>query len=51
LNKVLVDTDPKILQQHWSGDDDVLETIRRVLGAADSLVGSDLLTKLKRNLK
>ena len=51
LNKILVDTDPKILQEHWSGSDDVLGTIRKVLSAADSLVGSDLLAKLKRKFK
>jgi uncharacterized membrane protein YkvA (DUF1232 family) len=51
LNKILVDTDPKVLREHWSGSEDVLDTIRKVLSAADSLVGSDLLSKLKRNIK
>lgn len=51
LNKMLTDTDPAILREHWSGGDDVLETIRKVLQAADNLVGSDILGKLKKNLK
>jgi uncharacterized membrane protein YkvA (DUF1232 family) len=51
LNKMLTDTDAEVLRQHWSGSDDVLETIRKVLGAADNLVGSDILNKLKKNVK
>lgn len=48
LNKLLTDTDVAILREHWSGRDDVLETIRRVLAAADNLVGSDLVGKFKK---
>ena len=51
LNKMLTDTDAAILREHWSGGEDVLETIRKVLQAADNLVGSDILGKLKKNLK
>ena len=51
LNKVLGDTDPQVLREHWSGRDDILETIRKVLGAADQLVGSDILSKLKKGTK
>jgi uncharacterized membrane protein YkvA (DUF1232 family) len=51
LNKMLTDTDVEILREHWSGSDDVLATIRNVLHAADNLVGSDILGKLKRNVK
>jgi uncharacterized membrane protein YkvA (DUF1232 family) len=48
LNSLLVDTDAEILREHWSGSDDVLETIRKVLGAADTLVGSEILGKFKK---
>ena len=48
LNKLLTDTDVEILREHWSGRDDVLETIRRVLAAADNLVGSDIVGKFKK---
>lgn len=48
LNRMLTDTDVEILREHWSGRDDVLETIRRVLAAADNLVGSDIVGKFKK---
>ena len=51
LNKMLTDTDVAVLREHWSGRDDVLDTIRNVLNAADNLVGSEILGKLKRNVK
>ncbi|HWW62782.1 MAG TPA: DUF1232 domain-containing protein, partial [Thermoanaerobaculia bacterium] len=48
LNRVLADTDSAILREHWSGEDDVLAVIQRVLASADNLVSSDLLAKLKK---
>jgi uncharacterized membrane protein YkvA (DUF1232 family) len=48
LNRMLTDTDPEILRQHWSGSEDVLVTIQKVLNAADNLVGTDILGKFKR---
>lgn len=48
LNRMLTDTDPAVLREHWSGTDDVLTMIQNVLAAADSLVGSDVLSKFKR---
>jgi len=51
LNKMLKDTDIAVLREHWSGRDDVLDAIRKVLNAADNLVGNDILGKLKRNVK
>jgi uncharacterized membrane protein YkvA (DUF1232 family) len=51
LNKMLTDTDPEVLREHWSGGEDVLETIRKVLQAADNLVGSDILGKIKKTMK
>lgn len=51
LNKVLHDTDPSILRAHWSGSDDVLESIQRVLNAADQLVGSEFIAKIKKMVK
>jgi len=46
LNKLLADTDPQVLREHWSGSEDVLHMLRRVTGNADSLVG----TKLKERI-
>lgn len=51
LNVLLVDTDPAILREHWSGGDDVLSTIRKVLSAADSLVGTEIAERFKKNMK
>lgn len=48
LNRLLIDTDPAILRDHWSGKDDVLATIQKVLNAADNLVGKDFLGKFKK---
>jgi len=48
LNKMLMDTDIEILRSHWSGDEDVLAAIRRVLAAADQLVTNNVLGKLKK---
>ena len=47
LNRMLVDTDPQILREHWSGSEDVLTTIQNVLNAADNLVGKDILGRIK----
>lgn len=48
LNKILADTDASILQEHWSGEENVLETMRKALNAADNLVADGLLRKLKK---
>lgn len=47
LNKMLADTDPEVLREHWSGSDDLFETIQKVLHAADKLVGTELLGRFK----
>jgi uncharacterized membrane protein YkvA (DUF1232 family) len=51
LNRMLNDTDVEILREHWSGEEDVLAMIRRVLNAADKLVGTELIDRLKRMMK
>jgi uncharacterized membrane protein YkvA (DUF1232 family) len=51
LNKMVADTDPAVLREHWSGRDDVLHVIQRVLGAADSLLSGDLVEKIKKMAK
>ena len=42
LNKIVKNTDAAVLREHWSGRDDVLEMIQKVLNAADSLVGDQI---------
>lgn len=51
LNKMLNDTDEKILREHWSGGEDLLVMIRRVLDAADGLVTTDFLKHVKKMMK
>jgi uncharacterized membrane protein YkvA (DUF1232 family) len=48
LNKILGNVDASIVREHWSGSEDVLESIQRVLNAADSLIGKDLVGKIKK---
>jgi uncharacterized membrane protein YkvA (DUF1232 family) len=48
LNKILGDTDAAVLRHHWSGSEDVLAVITKVLNAADTLVGKDIFGKLKK---
>ena len=50
LNKVVTTTDPEIVREHWSGSEDVLAMIHRVLAAADSLVGSNMAASIKKML-
>lgn len=51
LNRMLVDTEPEILREHWSGSEDVLGMIHRVLSAADQLIGTELLGRIKKMTK
>jgi uncharacterized membrane protein YkvA (DUF1232 family) len=51
LNKMLLDTEPAILREHWSGDHDLLESIQKVLNAADNLVAGNLMARLKKMMK
>lgn len=51
LNKMLVDTEPEILREHWSGHEDILESIERVFNAADNLFAGDVVAKIKNMAK
>jgi uncharacterized membrane protein YkvA (DUF1232 family) len=51
LNKVLGDVDASVLREHWPGESDVLDSIQRVLTAADSLVGSKVVGRFKSMMK
>lgn len=51
LNKMIGDTDVEVLRRHWSGSEDILETIKRVLGTADNMIGGDMVNKVKRLVK
>lgn len=51
INKLLSDVDISVLREHWSGSEDLLLSIQRVLGAAENLIGSDTLNRLKKIAK
>lgn len=51
LNKIIMSSDAAIVREHWSGSEDVLAMIQRVLGVADTLVAPDILGKLKKMIK
>jgi uncharacterized membrane protein YkvA (DUF1232 family) len=51
LNTILRDTDPEVLREHWTGSEDVLVTIQRVLTAADTLVATNILGRIKKMIK
>ena len=48
LNKILGNVDASILREHWSGSEDVLDSIQNVLNAAESLVGTELVGRIKK---
>ncbi|HEV7572772.1 MAG TPA: DUF1232 domain-containing protein [Thermoanaerobaculia bacterium] len=48
LNKILGSVDASVLREHWSGSEDVLDSIQNVLNAAESLVGTDLVGRIKK---
>lgn len=51
INKLLSEVDADVLRQHWSGDEDVLGAMQKVLGAAENLIGSDTLNRIKKIAK
>jgi uncharacterized membrane protein YkvA (DUF1232 family) len=51
LNKMLVDVDEKIINEHWTGDRNIMAVIRDVLAKADSLVGTSRLQMIKNVFK
>jgi uncharacterized membrane protein YkvA (DUF1232 family) len=46
LNMLVNDIDRRIILEHWSGKEDLLGTIQRVLAQADQLVGKGRLDKI-----
>lgn len=48
LNRILADTDATILRDHWPGTEDVLGVIQKVLGVADTLIGTEMVNRIKR---
>jgi uncharacterized membrane protein YkvA (DUF1232 family) len=51
LNKILGDTDAEVLRKHWSGSEDLLQSMQNVLNAADQLLGKDMVGRVKKLIK
>ena len=51
LNKMIIDSGSEIVHEHWSGSEDVLHMIERVLGAADGLIGTEVFGRIKKMAK
>ena len=46
LRDVLENTDPAVVREHWEGDADVLDLIRRILAVADQMLGGSIWRRL-----
>ncbi len=51
LAKLLKDTPAEVLEEHWSGNGDLLEMIRNVLESAEQMVSKDILDRIRRVVK
>jgi uncharacterized membrane protein YkvA (DUF1232 family) len=50
LNSFINENNTELVYKHWAGERDVLELIQKTIRAADRLLGSGLLNRLKRKL-
>jgi uncharacterized membrane protein YkvA (DUF1232 family) len=46
LHQVLETTDPAVVREHWEGNLDVLDLIRRILSVADTMVGGPIWRRI-----
>ena len=46
LHQVLENTDPAVVREHWEGDMDILDLIRRTLSVADTMVGGPIWRRI-----
>lgn len=48
LQSLLKSTSPEVVRKHWAGDEDVLALVKKILDAAEDMLGGSRLDKLKR---
>lgn len=48
LNSIITTTDPKTVQRHWAGDQDILVLVKGILDRADEMIGRGVIDKLAR---
>jgi uncharacterized membrane protein YkvA (DUF1232 family) len=51
LKKLLIETDVEIVREHWSGTEDLLTVIEKVLNSAEQLAGSELVGRFRKTVK
>jgi hypothetical protein len=51
LHDLLETTDPSIVREHWEGNADILDLIRRILATADTMVGGSVWRRLVVQIK
>jgi uncharacterized membrane protein YkvA (DUF1232 family) len=47
LNGLINSTNAEIVQRHWAGDGDILEWIRKILMAADQMIGKGMWRRVR----
>jgi uncharacterized membrane protein YkvA (DUF1232 family) len=47
LNTMLNKIEPEVVRRHWAGEEDVLMVIKKIIAAADTMIGSGVWKKLK----
>lgn len=51
LSKILKDTDVEVLEDNWSGNGELLVTMRSVIESAENLVPQDIMARIRRVVK
>lgn len=51
VKRLLIDVDQAIIEEHWTGEADLLVQVQEVVEKADSLVGSRIVNAIRRTLR
>jgi uncharacterized membrane protein YkvA (DUF1232 family) len=51
VNSVIEQAGPEVVRRHWAGDEDVLDVVQKVLGAADRWLGGRTWQKIRRTTR
>jgi uncharacterized membrane protein YkvA (DUF1232 family) len=48
INRILKNTPPGVVEEHWAGEDDILLKTREIIAKSDEMLGSGLVERIKR---
>ncbi|MCF7913042.1 MAG: DUF1232 domain-containing protein [Candidatus Cloacimonetes bacterium] len=48
LNSILNEVDPEIVREHWSGDDDLLLTLKNSISIAEKFLSKNVITRISQ---